>query len=194
MLTTPENVILQNSICLLGCNIQVRQFTLTKMEKRKEYYGRKLVGFSMEQMYRVVSDVSNYRKFVPFCKRSTVTYESHKRLRAELQIGFPPICESYTSDVQLSKPHLVRAVCTDGRLFNYLETCWKFSPGLQSNPQSCIVDFSIDFEFKSKLHYQLANMFFETLVKQMEGAFMLEAKRRYGRESVPTHKLAYIKS
>lgn len=148
----------------------------------------------MDQMYQVVADVSNYKQFVPFCKRSTVLSENQKRLTAELQIGYPPICESYTSNVQLAKPYMVKAVCTDGRLFNYLETCWKFSPGLKSNPQSCIVDFSIDFEFKSKLHYQLANMFFETLVKQMEGAFMLEAKRRYGRESLPSHKLAYIKS
>lgn len=147
----------------------------------------------MEQMYEVVADVANYRKFIPFCKRSTVIYENHRGLTAELQIGFPPICESYTSDVTLAKPYMVKAVCTDGRLFSYLMTCWKFSPGLGSNPQSCIVDFSIDFEFKSKLHYQLANMFFETLVKQMEGAFMLEAKRRYGKESLPSHKLEYVR-
>ncbi|KRT81320.1 hypothetical protein AMK59_5087, partial [Oryctes borbonicus] len=103
MLTNTENLLLQNSTCSLRCSIQARQFS-NKMEKRKEYYGRKLVGFSMEQMYRVVADVANYKEFIPFCKTSTVLYENHKRLIAELQIGFPPICESYTSDVQLAKP------------------------------------------------------------------------------------------
>lgn len=150
--------------------------------------------FSMEQMYTVVADVSNYNKFIPFCKKSTVIDKKQKYLVAELQIGFPPIYESYTSNVKMCKPTMVRAVCSDGKIFSYLETCWKFSPGLRSNPQSCIVDFTIEFEFKSKLHFQVANMFFEALVRQMEGAFLSEAKRRFGTESIPSHKLAYIKS
>lgn len=145
-------------------------------------------------MYAVVADVKNYKYFVPFCKKSTVLLERDDFLRAELEIGFPPIAESYTSNVSLSRPNLVRAICTDGRLFSYLETTWRFSPGLKSNRQSCIIDFSIDFEFKSLFHAQLAHMFFDKVVKQMEGAFILEAKRRYGRESLPTHRLAVVKS
>lgn len=145
-------------------------------------------------MYTVVADVKNYRNFVPFCKKSSVLIEKKDFLRAELEIGFPPISESYTSNVSLVRPSLVCAVCTDGRLFSYLETTWRFSPGLRSNPQSCIIDFSIDFEFKSLLHSQLAYMFFDKVIKQMEEAFILEAKRRYGRESLPSHSLAVVKS
>lgn len=150
--------------------------------------------YSPDQMYTVVADVKNYRKFVPFCKKSVVIVERKDFLKAELEIGFPPIAESYTSNVSLVRPSLVRAICTDGKLFNYLETTWRFSPGLKSNTQSCIIDFFIDFEFKSLLHSQLAHMFFDKVVKQMEGAFILEAKRRYGKESLPTHPLAVVKS
>lgn len=183
-------------------------FTLPALPRKKEYFARKLIGYhhrtinkysllyplpcrySCEEMYSVVVDVKNYKKFVPFCTDSTILEEKSDQLRANLQIGFPPIIENYTSNVSMLKPSLVQAVCKDGRLFNYLETTWKFSPGLKSNPQSCVVDFYILFEFKSVIYSQVANMFFDKLVDEMENAFFDEAKRRYGQESIPTHELS----
>ncbi|KAJ8932788.1 hypothetical protein NQ314_014492 [Rhamnusium bicolor] len=173
----------------------VRYLHLFKIpEKKKEYLARKLVGFSKDEMYLVVADVRHYKLFLPFCTKSTILRCHPKELKASLEIGFPPVVESYTSTVTLDRPNLVRAVCRDGRLFNYLETTWRFSPGLRSNPKSCIIDFKIKFEFKSVLHSQLASMFFDRLVHQMENAFINEAKRRYGKESLPSHQLSPVKS
>lgn len=62
----------------------------------------------MDQMYDVVSDVQNYKKFVPFCKRSEVTQRKSGFLKGELSIGFPPITESYVSAVTLIRPRLVK--------------------------------------------------------------------------------------
>lgn len=143
-------------------------------------------------MFDVVSDVKNYKEFVPFCKKSQVVEQRPEFLRANLQIGFPPLSESYTSKVTLIKPRLVRAVCADGSLFHELETLWKFSPGLRSNPQTSIVDFYIRFQFKSVLHAELAAMLFDMLCEQMEKAFITEAGRRYGKASLPAHPLSDI--
>ncbi|KAF5275812.1 hypothetical protein FQA39_LY06672 [Lamprigera yunnana] len=139
-------------------------------------------------MYDVVTDIGNYKYFLPFCKKSDILTREESKLSAYLEIGFPPVMESYISDVTFQRPHVTSAVCHDGRLFTYLVTTWKFNPGLRSNANSSIVDFAVDFEFKSFFHSNLANMFFDRLVKQMENAFLVEAKRRYGKESVPTHK------
>lgn len=148
----------------------------------------------MDQMYSVVSDVANYNKFVPFCKKSHVLKSTPEFLKADLIIGFPPIVESYTSNVTLVRPRMVKAICTDGRLFNHLDTIWKFSPALKNNLQSCIIDFHISFEFRSALHSHFAHLFFDALVRQMEVAFINEAKVRYGKESVPSQRLAIIDS
>jgi len=146
----------------------------------------------MEQMYTVVSEVENYKNFVPFCKKSVVWSREPEHMRADLVIGFPPIHESYTSNVTLHRPYLVRAVCTDGKLFNYMLTEWKFSPGLKENPQSCIIDFAVSFEFRSLLHSQLAHVFFNEVVRQTEDAFIHEATNRFGKASVKTQRLAIV--
>ncbi|XP_033204992.1 coenzyme Q-binding protein COQ10 homolog B, mitochondrial isoform X1 [Bombus vancouverensis nearcticus] len=157
--------------------------------RTKEYEGRKLVGFSMEQIYDVVADVQNYKDFVPFCKKSDVIFKSDDMLKANLVIGFPPINESYTSKVTTMRPRFVKAECSDGRLFNHLNTLWLFSPGLKNNAQTCVIDFSLSFEFKSLIHSHLSNLFFNEIVRQMENAFLDEAKRRYGRPCIKTVRL-----
>ncbi|XP_011500557.1 PREDICTED: coenzyme Q-binding protein COQ10 homolog B, mitochondrial [Ceratosolen solmsi marchali] len=158
--------------------------------RTKEYEGRKLVGFSVEQMFDVVSDVQNYKNFVPFCKKSEVIYEEKRMfLTANLVIGFPPLNESYVSNVTMVYPSLVKAECRDGKLFDHLNTLWIFTPGLKNNPQTCVIDFSLSFEFKSSIHSHLSNLFFNEVVRQMEKAFVEEAKMRYGKPSIQTVQL-----
>lgn len=161
---------------------------------RREFKQKKLAGYSMEQLYAVVSDVEKYNTFVPFCKKSFVYAKKPGSLKADLIIGFPPLNESYTSNVTLVRPSLVKAECVDGRLFNYLLTAWQFSPGLKDIPESCVIDFMVAFEFKSALHSQLSNLFFDQLVKQMEYAFIQEAGNRYGSPSIKSHVLVSNKS
>lgn len=144
----------------------------------------------MEQMYSVVADVEKYKEFLPFCNESTILCRKEGFLSANLAIGFPPIRETYISNVTLVKPYVVLARAKEGKLFDYLETSWKFIPGLKSIDQSCVIDFYVNFQFKSFLHSQLSHIFFDGLVKQMEKAFITEAERRYGKPSTKVTPLS----
>lgn len=148
-------------------------------------------SFSDEQLYSVVSDVKNYEKFLPWCTKSHV-YDTQKDfLKGDLVIGFPPLTERYTSHVTLRRPNYIRADCTDGRLFSHFLTTWQFGKGLKDIPQSAVIDIDVQFEFKSAMYSNLAHIFFDQVVKQMEEAFLREAKVRFGAPVIKTHILSY---
>ena len=72
--------------------------------------------YSMEDMYAVVSDVDDYKHFVPWCRDSVVFARKPGHLRAKLAVGFPPLVEKYNSAVTLVPPNLVQVLELDKRI------------------------------------------------------------------------------
>lgn len=157
--------------------------------QKKVYKEKQLIGYSPEQMFDVIQDTENYKHFLPFCRQSTVKVKGKDNAKTYLEIGFPPIIESYVSHITFQRPHMIKAECRDGKLFKYLITQWNCDPGLKDNLNTCVITFFVSYEFKSQLHSALANMFFNELVKQMEQAFFVEAGRRYGKPCIKAQKL-----
>lgn len=62
--------------------------------------------YSAQQMYELVANVGDYRLFVPWCRRSAVLSRRGHVLRAELEVGFPPLHERYLSEVSLGPRHI----------------------------------------------------------------------------------------
>lgn len=56
----------------------------------------------------MVADVDRYQQFVPWCTKSRVLQGRSGDFQAELEIGFPPLVERYTSEVTVIPNHKVR--------------------------------------------------------------------------------------
>lgn len=152
------------------------QLRLASSDRVLKHNERKLVRVPPEVMYATVKEVDNYKNFVPYCFSSVVTSETANSSHAKLSVGFGPITENYTSRLRFERPLYVEALCSDGKLFNSLNCMWNFKP--VRSPDMCIIDFHVDFEFRSAFYSQIATLFFNEVVKKMVASFEAEAKRQ----------------
>jgi coenzyme Q-binding protein COQ10 len=139
------------------------------------YADRKLVGYSPEQLFDLVADVGKYPEFLPWCVGARVRTRTATELVADLTIGFGPFRESFTSRVSLERPTRIRVSYENGP-FSYLNNQWVFVP----DPKGVLVDFWVDFEFRSKLLQRAIGVVFNEAVRRMVGAFLKRAGEIYG--------------
>ena len=139
---------------------------------------RRLVKFSNEELYQVVSHVESYHKFVPWCIGSNILRSSPTNLEAELVVGYGIFNEKYISDVELKYPSSIVAVSKQTNLLEYMTTKWSFSP-CSSNPRHCWVIFEVDFKFKSPLYNQISDMFLQDIINSMVSAFEGRCRKEF---------------
>ena len=139
---------------------------------------RRFLPYAPEKLYALVADVQRYPEFLPWCTACRVTSRNGNVITADLVIGFKLIRERFTSRVTLSPETRVDVEYTSGPL-RYLNNHWVFEPA----EGGCVLDFYIDFEFKSRLFQRLAGVVFNEAVRRMVGAF--EARARAVCEPMP---------
>ncbi len=135
----------------------------------------RVVPYSAELMFQVVADVEKYPEFLPWVVALRVVKRERVRERdvlfAEMAVGYGALRERYTSRVVLDPlDRRIDVAQTEGP-FRQLENHWKFTP-LAVGSQ---LDFSIIFEFKSRLLNAVAGAAFEKVVMRMADAFETRA-------------------
>ena len=136
---------------------------------------RVTVPYSPDQMFDLVADVGRYPEFLPWCVGARLRSRTQTELVADLTIGFGPFRESFTSRVELDRPNRIRVRYENGP-FRYLNNQWVFIP----DPNGVLVDFWVDFEFRSRLLQKAIGVVFNEAVRRMVGAFLKRAREIYG--------------
>ncbi len=128
-----------------------------------------------EQLFDLVADVGSYPEFLPWCTAARIRSRSETLLIADLVIGFKGISERFTSRVQLDRPGLFIDVDYEKGPFKHLDNRWKFT----AEEGGCLVDFKVDFEFRSRILETLIGVVFTEAVRKMVSAFETRADALY---------------
>ncbi len=146
---------------------------------------QKLVPYSPAQLYALVADVGSYPKFLPWCVGARVRKNDGREMVADLTIGFKIFRESFTSRVTLDPPQETELcaiqVAYENGPFKYLHNRWDFTP----HEQGCLVDFFVDFEFRSLILQKAIGVVFTEAVHLMVNAFLKRARTVYGPANLP---------
>ena len=137
------------------------------------------VVYPVELMYAVVADVERYPEFLPWVVALRVLSRRENGLTAEMAVGYGALRERYTSNVTLDPvQHRIDVVQTKGP-FSTLENHWHFT----QKGEACEVEFSIAFEFNSRLLHGVAGHAFEKVMLKLADAFEARAAELSGSRS-----------
>lgn len=125
------------------------------------------------ELYNLVADIEKYPQFLPWCAALRVKKRDKNQITADMVIGFKMFRESFTTRVTLTPETRVDVEYLNGP-FKYLNNHWIFEPGEDGG---CIIDFYIDFEFRSALLQKAIGVVFNEAVGKMINAFESRAHK-----------------
>ena len=135
----------------------------------------RFLPYTPEQMFDLVADIDRYPEFLPWCVGARITSREQNVVHADLMVGFKMLREKFTSRVALTRPDRIEVAYLDGP-FRYLKNQWMFV----ARDGGCVIDFYIDFEFRSRVLRKIMQPLFHEAVRRMVAAFETRARTLYG--------------
>lgn len=135
--------------------------------------------WSAEEMYDLVADVKRYPEFLPWVVATRIKSDSETEMVADMMVGFSALREKFTSRVHKDRPHRIAVEYLDGPL-KRLSNTWHFN---MAEDGGCVIDFNVDFTFRSALFEKLAGQYLDRAFRKMVAAFETRAEKLYGSKS-----------
>jgi coenzyme Q-binding protein COQ10 len=139
------------------------------------------VAHSREEMFSLVADVEQYPDFLPLCESLRIikreqNAQGQEVLIASMGVGYKAIKETFVTRVTLDKANLTILVEYIDGPFKNLHNSWSFI----EQDRGCLVDFSIDYEFRNFAFGLLMGAMFDRAFRKFSEAFEKRADKIYG--------------
>jgi ribosome-associated toxin RatA of RatAB toxin-antitoxin module len=130
-----------------------------------------LVQHPPARMFELVDRVEDYPQFLPWCSGAAVELRDAAITRATVHIGFHGVKTSFTTENAKRAPESIRLKLVSGP-FRALDGEWRFVP---LGASGCRVDFTLHYEFASRLLERAVGPVFGRIAASLVDAFVRRA-------------------
>jgi ribosome-associated toxin RatA of RatAB toxin-antitoxin module len=134
-----------------------------------------LVAHSAQQMFTLVDGVEAYPEFLPWCDSAKVLYRDESRTRATISINYHGARQSFTTENTKDPGRLMTIRLVEGP-FRFLDGEWRFTALAE---HACKIEFSLRYEFSSRLLGMLVGPVFTYIANTLVDAFVQRAEKVY---------------
>jgi ribosome-associated toxin RatA of RatAB toxin-antitoxin module len=141
-----------------------------------------LIWFSPQQMFDVVTDVSRYHEFLPWCHESSVVERTEHGMKANIGMQLAGFKQGFTTHNE----HIFKA---DGGLavkmalldgpFSSLGGTWSFDPIQGSEMPACRITLDLNYKIKNAMLQLAIGAAFDKIANSLVDAFIERAKKIY---------------
>ncbi len=143
-----------------------------------KFLDKRALSYSPKELYDLVMDIEKYPIFLPWCGASRIVEKNDEYIIADLIIQYKAFTEKYRSKVvgyQDNEDYFISVSLVEGS-FTHLNNDWKF---YKQEDNNTMVEFCLDFSFKSTLLEKIIGVMFEQSSKTIIAAFQKRAKEIY---------------
>ena len=134
-----------------------------------------IVEQSAAELYALVQDIDAYPEFLPWCVAAQVRERSPHRTVATLTVGMKGLKQSFTTENVDREAESIDMKLLEGP-FRRFAAHWRFRP---LGRDAAKIEFSLGYEFASRIVARALDPLFETIANTMVDAFTRRAARRF---------------
>ena len=138
-----------------------------------------LIWYSAEEMFRLVTDVAQYPKFLPWCDHAQVLEQDERGMKAEVGISFAGVRQTFTTRNEHVPGRRVAMKLVDGP-FSNLDGLWNFIPVGADGQRACKVELDLTYSFRSGALAAVVGPVFDRIAGSLVDAFVKRAEHVYG--------------
>ena len=141
-----------------------------------------LLWYSPAEMYALVTAVSDYPQFLPWCERADVLEQHASGMTARLHMALSGLHHAFTTRNVHVQDESVALKLVDGP-FSSLEGHWKFLPLPASKHQegkACRIEFSLRYAFSNAALEAVLSPVFDRVANTLVDSFVKRAEQVHG--------------
>jgi ribosome-associated toxin RatA of RatAB toxin-antitoxin module len=136
-----------------------------------------IVDCAAGAFYALVEDVESYPGFLPWCAAAQVRERGPRRMVATLTLAAKGLRQSFTTENTGQPGRSIDMKLVEGP-FRHFAARWRFTP---LHPLAAKIEFSLEYEFASRVLARLLDPVFSRLADDTVEAFVRRARAAVNR-------------